>query len=106
MESYKGLVQSKAKKFFEAHHSEFLQDSSGNGGDSAQPNFMKWVDSTRKLNEVVENIVGGWGLREFQWVKTNTRNTAPKGGDPRSNAFGSFYSDVLHEIKKLKKKSQ
>ena len=104
MADYKKLVQSEAKKFLDSCVSEFDEDTEEHGGNSPAPNFAKWLDRTQKLNEVVEKIVSGWGHKEFQWVKSFTRK--PESfGDARSNAFGSFYSDVLHEIKKLRKKS-
>lgn len=104
MESYKDVVRTRAREFFDAHHSEFLEDDEEHGGKSETPSFFKWLDRTRKLNEVVEKAVSKWGHKEFHWVQSNTRNPAPAGGDPRSNCFGSFYNDLLHELKKLKKK--
>jgi hypothetical protein len=105
MGSYQDLVREEARKFFETHHAAFLDDADNAGGKSAAPNFLKWLDKSAKLNKVVEDIVSKWSAKEFQWVKTNTRNPAPPGGDARSNAFGSFYSDLHHELKKLKKQT-
>ena len=105
MSDYKELVKGEAKKFYEANHGDFEADAEEHGGKSANPNFSKWIDRTARLNKVVEGIAAKWGLKDFQWVKVNTRNPNPKGGgDPRSNAFGSFYLDVLHEVKKFAKR--
>ncbi len=104
MDKYRELVKSEARTFFKENHEEFVSDEGEFGGASSSPNFLKWLDRTRKLNGVVEKTVARWGPKEFQWVQSNTRNPAPIGGDPRSNAFGSFYLDVLHELKKLNKK--
>lgn len=105
MSDYKDLVKSEAKKFYDANRAEFESDAEPHGGKSENPNFSKWLDRTGKLNKVVEASAAKWGHKDFLWVKVNTRNRDPKGGgDPRSIAFGSFYLDVLHEVKKLAKK--
>jgi hypothetical protein len=105
MSDYKELIKTEAKKFYDSNRAEFEADAESHGGKSASPNFAKWLDRTAKLNKVVEGIAAKWGLKDFQWVKVNTRNQNPSGGgDPRSVAFGSFYLDVLHEVKKLAKK--
>lgn len=105
MGSYQELVKKESTKFFEEHHPTFLGDADKFGATSDSPNFLKWLDRTAKLNTVVEDIVANWGLKDFHWVQSGTRNKAPQGGDPRSNSYGSFYSDIVHELKKLKKKA-
>ena len=104
MSDYKKLVKTEAKKLFETCSPEFDQDSEEFGGQSSQPNFAKWLDRTEKLKVVVEKIVAGWSHKDFLWVQNNTRKP-DRFGDLGSNAFGSFYSDVLHELKKLRKAS-
>jgi hypothetical protein len=105
MSDYKELVKIEAKKFYDSNKAEFEADAEPHGGKSGSPNFSKWLDRTAKLNKVVEEIAAKWGHKDFLWVKVNTRNPNPiGGGDPRSVAFGSFYLDVLHEVKKLAKK--
>jgi hypothetical protein len=101
---YRKLVQSEAKKFYESTREEFEKDSEEFGGNSDNANYSKWLERTGRLEEVVGKVVEGWGTKDFQWVQQNTRN-ANRFGDPRSNAFASFYSDVLHELKKLNKRS-
>lgn len=104
MSDYRDLVKSEARKFFEVNRAAFAEDEDQHGGKSPQPNFSKWIDRTTRLNRVVEEVTAKWGHKEFLWVQHNTRNWNPAGGgDPRSNAFGSFYLDVLHELKKLAK---
>ena len=105
MANYRDSVRSEAKPFFEQYHPEFLDDDGEYGAKSERANFVKWVDRTEKLNKVVSDAVSKWGLKEFQWVQSNTKNPSPAGGDPRSRCFGSYYSDILHELKKLKKKA-
>ena len=104
MSDYREQVKSEAKKFFVGVRPEFEADTGEHGGKSAAPNFAKWLDRTARLNKVVEEIASKWGHKDFLWVRTNTRNPNPAAGDPRSIAFGSFYLDVLHEVKKLAKK--
>ena len=104
MSDYKDRVKSEAKKFWETHRAEFEQDTGEHGGKSERPNLSRWIDRTTKLNQVVEAIASKWTHKDFLWVQHSTRNWKPGGGDPRSNAFGSFYLDVLHEVKKLGKK--
>jgi hypothetical protein len=104
MSDYRELVKTEAKKFLEANGKEFEGDEGEHGGKSAKPNFAKWLDRTARLNKVVEEIASRWTHKDFLWVQHNTRNWNPGGGgDPRSNAYGSFYLDVLHELKKLRK---
>ena len=103
MGSYKDLIKSEGSKFFKAEYPNFLEDSDEHGGKAKIPNFLKWLDRTEKLNTIVEGISSKWGMKDFQWVQANTRNPAPAGGDAKSNSYGSFYSDLLHELKKLKK---
>lgn len=104
MGDYKKLLKTQAREFYDASFPEFEKDTDEFGGESDRPNFSKWLDRTGKLSDVVEKIVSGWTLKDYHWVQSNTRNPNPYG-DPRSNAFGSFYSDMLQEVKKLKKKS-
>ncbi len=104
MSDYHDTVKSEAKKFFEANRPVFEADPEEHGGKSERPNFSKWIDRSAKLNRVVEEIAAKWTHKDLLWVQNNTRNRNPKGGgDPRSNAFGSFYLDLLHEIKKFHK---
>jgi hypothetical protein len=104
MSDYRDRIKSEAKKFFDGVRPEFEADTEEHGGKSAAPNFAKWLDRTARLNKVVEGIASKWSHKDFLWVRTNTRNPNPEAGDPRSIAFGSFYLDVLHEVKKLAKK--
>ncbi len=104
MSDYQDLVKGEAKKFYEANRKQFEEDADEHGGKSASPNLSRWLDRTALLNKVVEGIAAKWTHKDFIWVQTNTRNRNPGGGDPRSNAFGSFYLDVLHEVKKLAKR--
>ena len=106
MANYRESVRNEAKVFFNKHHPEFLDDDGEHGGKSERGNFVKWIDRTEKLNTVISDVVSKWGLKEFQWVQSNTKNPAPAGGDPRSRSFGSYYSDILYELKKLKKKTE
>ena len=104
MSDYKELVKTESKKFYGANRPEFDADAEEHGGKSAQPNFSRWLDRTARLNRVVEAISAKWTHKDFLWVQNNTRNRSPKGGgDPKSIAFGSFYLDLLHEVKKLTK---
>ena len=103
MSDYRELVKGESKKFFDANWSVFQADSGEHGGKSPRPNFSKWIDRTTKLNQVVNDVTSSWGHKEYLWVQNNTRNWGQKGGDPRSNAYGSFYLDVFHELKKLSK---
>ncbi len=103
MGEYQDLVKSEAKKFLEGILPDFANDADDFGGKSKLPNFAKWMDRTAKLNQVVDGLVSRWSRKEFQWVQSNTRNPSSQGGDPKSNCYGSVYSDILHEIKKLKK---
>ena len=105
MSDYKKTLKAESEKFLKENHGAFLEDDGEHGGKSGAPNFSLWLDRTQKLTEVVEATLSKWSSKEFQWVQVNTRNPSPGGGDPRSRAFGSYYSDLLHEIKKLKKKS-
>jgi hypothetical protein len=106
MSDYRELVKTEAKKFVESNRADYEADAGEHGGKSQKPNFSKWIDRTTKLNRVVEEIASKWTHKDFLWVQHNTRNWNPSGGgDPRSNAFGSLYLDVLHEIKKLLKQS-
>ena len=102
MADYKKLVKTEAQSLFDACLPEFQDDAGEFGARSDAPNFSKWLDAHKKLNEVVEKTVSGWSGKDFAWVQSNTRNQN-KFGDPRSNAFGSFYSDLLQELKKLRK---
>jgi hypothetical protein len=105
MSDYRELIKTEAKKFFDANRADFEADAGEHGGKSAQPNFSRWLDRTIRLNKVVEGISAKWTHKDFLWVKNNTRNKDPKGGgDPRSVAYGSFYLDLLHEVKKHIKK--
>ena len=104
MADYRKLVKTEAKTFFDENYSVFLEDEGEFGGKSAGPNFVKWLDKNQTLNEVVEKKVSSWSTKDFQWVQTNTKNANPYG-DPKSNAYGSYYSDLLQELKKLKKKT-
>ena len=103
MSDYRDLVKGEAKKFLAANRAAYLADAEEHGGKSGKPNFSKWLDRTGKLNSVVESISANWGLKDFHWVKTYTRNAKAGGGDPKSIAFGSFYLDLLHEVKKQMK---
>ena len=103
MSEYRDLVKREARKFHQANQSEFEADAGEHGGKSLRSNFSKWIDRTARLNRVVEETTSKWGHKDFLWVQHNTRNWNPHGGDPRSNAYGSFYLDVLHQIKKLAK---
>jgi hypothetical protein len=103
MSDYKELVKGEAMKFWEANRAAFQEDAGEHGGKSARPNLSRWIDRTTRLNKVVEEITAKWTHKDFLWVQHSTRNWNPHGGDPRSNAFGSFYLDVLHEVKKLGK---
>jgi len=103
---YQKLVKTEAKSFFDTNYTVFLDDAEEFGGKSEAANFIKWLDKNQKLNEVVEGKVSGWSTKDFHWVQTNSRNSQKNNfGDPRSNAYGSYYSDLLQELKKLKKKS-
>jgi len=104
MSDYRDLVKTEAKKFFEAHRSEFEADAGEHGGRSARPNLSRWIDRTAALNKVVEGLSAKWTHKDFLWVQHNTRNWDSRGGDPRSTAFGSLYLDLLHAIKKLGKR--
>ena len=101
MSDYRDLIKSEAKKFLAENRPVFEADGEEHGGKSAKPNFARWLDRTGKLNAVVEAISARWGAKDFHWVQVNTRNPNTQGGgDPRSVAFGSFYLDLLHEVKK------
>jgi hypothetical protein len=103
MSDYRELVKTEAKKFYDANRAAFEADTEEHGGKSPRPNLSKWIDRTTKLNQVVEGISAKWTHKDFLWVQNNTRNKPKGGGDPKSNAFGSFYLDVLHELKKISK---
>lgn len=104
MSDYQELVKTEAKTFYQAQKADFEADAEEFGAKSALPNYSKWLDRTARLNRVVEAIASKWTHKDFFWVQQNTRNRNSKGGgDPRSNAFGSFYLDVLHQVKKLAK---
>ena len=106
MGDYQKLVKTEAKSFFDANYSVFLEDAEEFGGKTEDANFVKWLDKNEKLNEVVETKVSGWATKDFHWVHSNSRNAQKSAfGDPRSNAYGSYYADLLQELKKLKKKS-
>lgn len=104
MADYKKTVKSEASEIFQEVHPGFLDDDGEFGGKSDSPNFVQWLDRTKELEQRVEKAVSAWGTKEFLWVKSGTRNPSPAGGDPRSAAFGSYYSDLLHELKRLGKK--
>ena len=104
MSDYRDRVKSEAKKFFDGNWAAYEADSGEFGGKSKLPNFSKWIDRTKKLNAVVESIAKGWGKKEMLWVQQNTKNWKVAGGDPRSTAYGAFYTDIFHEAKKLSKK--
>ena len=105
MNSYKEQVKKEARSFYEAAISEFEEDDGEFGGKSESPNLAKWMDRTEKLSVRIREISSKWGHKDFLWVQTNTRNPSPHGGgDPRSNAFASFFQDVRREIKKLAKR--
>jgi len=107
MSDYKDLIKKEAKKFFEVNRETFASDTGEHGGKSERPNFAKWLDRTASLNKVVEEIAKKWMHKDLLWVQNNTKNKSPQGGgDLRSNAFGSFYLDLLHEVKKIHKKGQ
>ena len=104
MSDYTKLVRQEAKDFFEAQHPTFLEDAEEFGGKSDRPNLLQWIDRTAALAERVGEVAEQWGLKEYNWVQTNTRSKAKAGGDPSGNAYASFLQDVRHEIKKLAKK--
>ncbi|HEU5395308.1 MAG TPA: hypothetical protein VFV36_10980 [Candidatus Methylomirabilis sp.] len=103
MSDYRELVKGQAKKFHQENWPVYLADAEEHGGKSPRPNFSKWIDRTTRLNRVIEDQVAQWTHKDYLWVQHNSRNWDPTGGDPRSNAYGSFYRDVLHELKKLSK---
>ncbi len=106
MSEYQDLIKREAKKFVEANRPAFVSDEGEHGGKTDRPNFAKWLDRTHKLNGVVEEIASKWAHKDLLWVQSNTRNPNPHGGgDQRSKAFGSFYLDLLHEVKKLFKQA-
>ena len=105
MSDYQVLVKGEAKKFFERNWKEYDGDVGEHGGKSGKPNFSRWLDHTARLNPVITDIVGKWTHKDFLWVQHSSRNWNPKGGDPRSTAYGTLYLDVLHEVKKLSKKT-
>ena len=104
MSDYRKLVKDEAKAFYDAARVEFESDAADFGGKSDTPNFSRWIDETGRLTARIEDISSKWGQKDFLWVRTHTRS-APKGGggDPKSNAFISFFQDVKSEIKKLAK---
>ncbi len=104
MADYKKTIKADATDIFKQLHPQYLDDGDEFGGKSDAPNFSQWLDRTKKLNEIVEGTISKWGSKEYLWVKSGTRNPSPAGGDPRSAAYGSYYSDLLHELKKLSKK--
>jgi len=100
MSDYQDLVRKEAKSFYEQTKEAFTNDEGEFGGKSSSPNIGKWMDRIGKLSERINEVSSKWGLKEFHWVQTNTRNKNPHG-DPRSNAFASFLEDVRFQIKKL-----
>jgi hypothetical protein len=104
MSDYQDLVKKEAKAFYEASKEDFLNDGGEFGGKSSAPNLLRWIDRTEKLAARVMEISEKWALKEYNWVRANTRSRADQGGDARGNAFASFLQDVRHEIKKLAKK--
>ncbi len=103
MSDYRELVKKEAKAFFDSNRATFDGDTSEFGGKSKAPNLSRWIDQTGKLSDRVTALSTKWGTKEFHWVQANTRNKSSQGGDPRSNAFGSFLQDIRQEIKKLAK---
>ncbi len=103
MSDYMDLVKKEAAAFQEEHLEVFQKDETEFGGASKTPNLMRWLDKNGQLAERVENITNDWGLKEFNWVQSNTRSKSQQGGDARSNAFASFYKDVRQALKKLVK---
>ena len=104
MSDYMDLVKKEATEFLRENHDEFVDDESDFGAKSETPNLLRWMDEKGSLAERIEEVAKNWGLKEFHWVQANTRSKAKQGGDPRSNAFGSFLQDVRFVIKKLAKK--
>lgn len=102
MSDYQDLVKKEAKTFYEANKEAFAKDAGEFGGKSASPNLGKWIDQVGTLSQRITEISAKWGLKEFHWVQTNTRNKNPHG-DPKSNAFASLLEDVRFQIKKLSK---
>ncbi len=103
MSEYHDLVKKEAKAFYDANRAAFEGDAGEFGGKSNTPNLSRWIDKGEKLSARVGEVSAKWTPREFHWVQANTRNKNAQGGDPRSNAYGSFLQDVRHEIKKLAK---
>jgi len=104
MSDYRELVKKEAKQYYESSREAFEEDSGEFGGNSTSPNLAKWMDRVGALSTRIGEVAAKWGLKEFHWVRANTRNKITQGGDPRSNAFASLLQDVRQEIKKLAKK--
>ncbi len=104
MSDYMDLVKEEATAFFKESRTAFLDDAGEHGGKSERPNYLRWIDERGELAGRIETVTASWGLKECQWVQSNTRSKPPPGGDRKSIAFGSFLQDVRHAIKKLAKK--
>ncbi len=103
MSEYMDLVKKEATDFYRENRPAFLEDDSDFGGNSEAPNLLRWMDEKGALAKRIEEVTSSWRLKEYNWVHANTRNKGQQGGDPRSNAFASFLTDVRHAIKKLAK---
>ena len=103
MSDYQKMVKGEAKSFLDEQNPAFESDSEEFGGKSDSPNFAKWLDRTKRLSDRVEGVSKEWSRAEIEMIKASSRN-AVQYGDPREAAFTAFIQDVLHELKKLRKK--
>jgi hypothetical protein len=99
---YKKLVAEQSRELLAAAEAEYDKDKGEHGGASAEPNFAKWLDRTRKLFSQIDAIAKGWSRAQVEEINHSSRN-AVTYGDPRESAYFALYKDVLHEVKKSRK---
>jgi hypothetical protein len=100
MNSYHKTVKDEAKKAFDQCAEAFRSDAEEHGGASDRPNLSLWLDRTGLLAKHVEKVAKTWGKKDILWINENSRHNVSYG-DPQDSAFGAFYKDILHELKKL-----
>jgi hypothetical protein len=104
MNRYHDKVKEAAEKVLAECAESFRNDAEEHGGTSKVPNVALWLDRTGVLSKHVEALTKSWTMKDFLWVNEHTRHRVAFG-DPKDNAFGAFYKDILLELKKLMRKA-
>jgi hypothetical protein len=104
MNRYHDTVTEEATKLFNQCAESFQKDAGEHGGASNRPNLALWLDRTGILSKHLEALTKSWTMKDYLWVNEHTRHRVAFG-DPKDNAFGAFYKDILLELKKLMRKA-